>query len=313
MLFNFPSVQFLEKFGLQATFKMCGTILVFGSWIRYYTLALQVKGEENFWLVLIPQLLLACNQPFMGNGLSKLVTQWFGDDERTLATTLATFGKPFGSILGFMFGAFYVKNSDKYDHVAGKEHTVMFLRDSSIVVTLLILPLIMLFKDKPAEYPSKGAEDLEKQKTSYSFMSDLKLLWNNKNFCRFALSYMNTYSIYTCLTAIVSNLLTPYGYSPAEASMIGILFISFGLVAAFGVSIKVDKNKKYLMTYRIICFGTLVCSLAFLITLPLRNTLVICLNNLLFGIFLVPLTPIGYSFSVEMTFPVSAVMSIGII
>ena len=199
------------------------------------------------------------------------------------------------------------------DHAAGKEHVLAFLWQSSIVVTLLVLPLLLLFKDKPEEYPSKGAEDLEKHKTSYSFMSDMKLLWNNKNFCRFALSYMNTYSIYTSLTAITSNLLSPYGYTPSQASMTGILFICFGLVGAFAVSIKVDKSKKYLLTYRIIVIGTLVCSLAFLITLPMGNVLALYLNNLFFGMFLVPLTPIGYSFSVEMTYPVSEAMSIGII
>lgn len=107
--FNFPAVQFLEKFGLRTTFKTCGTVVVLGSWLRYFTLAVQEKGKEKFIYALGPQLLLACNQPFMINGVSKLVTKWFGDDERALATTLATFGKPFGCILGFVYGALYVK------------------------------------------------------------------------------------------------------------------------------------------------------------------------------------------------------------
>ena len=141
----------------------------------------------------------------------------------------------------------------------------------------------------------------------------MKLLWKNKNFCRFAVSYMNTYSIYTGLSAIVSNLLSPYGYTPSEVSKAGILFICTGLVGAFAVSIKVDKSKKYLLTYQMIVIGTLISSLAFHITLPLGNVYMLYLNNAFFGICLVPLTPIGYSFAAEMTHPVSKALTVGIL
>ena len=52
--FSFPAVTFLEKFGLQITFKMCGTIIVSGSWLRYLSLSVQEKGKEKLIYALGP-------------------------------------------------------------------------------------------------------------------------------------------------------------------------------------------------------------------------------------------------------------------
>lgn len=64
---------------------------------------------------------------------------------------------------------------------------------------------------------------------------------------------------------------------------------------------------------RIICFGTLANTIVIYFTLPTRNFLLFNANIATLGFFILPVIPVGYSFSIELTYPVSEVMSNGII
>lgn len=71
---------------------------------RYFALAL----TNNFYLLLASQTLIACCQPFLCNGVSKLASAWFGDSERGLATALGSLTTPIGCILGLVMGPLFV-------------------------------------------------------------------------------------------------------------------------------------------------------------------------------------------------------------
>ena len=116
VLFNFSSVQALEKLGSGITFKVCSFCLILGSWARYFTMAKQ----DNFVYILIPQGFMAIFQPAMSCGISKLATNWFGDDERALATNLGTLSNPAGILLGFILGSVFVSNGDDSNPEVGK-------------------------------------------------------------------------------------------------------------------------------------------------------------------------------------------------
>ena len=58
-------------------------------------------------------MVVAIANPFMCNGVSKLATNWFGDNERALATSIGSLANPMGCILGLSVGTFYVFDSDK--------------------------------------------------------------------------------------------------------------------------------------------------------------------------------------------------------
>ena len=75
----------------------------------------------------------------------------------------------------------------------------------------------------------------------------------------------------------------------------------------------IDKNKRFLFTYRVISVLGLCGAAGFLFSLPNKNIYVLLLNNVLFGAALVPVQPIGYSFSIELSHPVSEAMSNGVI
>lgn len=135
----------------------------------------------------------------------------------------------------------------------------------------------------------------------------------NRNFICMTISFTCLYSIYTGLGAIVDNLLDPFGYSALDSSIIGVTFIFCGLIGSFVTSVVMDKTKKYLTIFRVVSFGSLIITSGFYWTLPSGNMFILVPHVALIGAFIIPIIPLGYAFSVELTYPVSEVMSNGFI
>ena len=123
---------------------------------------------------------------------------------------------------------------------------------------------------------------------------------------------MLSFGYYTCLGAILNNLLTSFGYSSLQTSIMGVCFIFWGLVGSFVASGLLDKTKKYLFMLKVILVGTFVCTIGYCFSLPSKNFFLVCLNGSLSGLFTLPILPVAFNFSVELTHPVSEAMSNGI-
>jgi len=124
-------------------------------------------------------------------------------------------------------------------------------------------------------------------------------------------SFNMLYSVYTCLGAIVNNLVAPFGYTSKDSSIFGVAFILSGLISSAVVSGYLDKTNKYLKTMKVLCFGTLICSACMLITLPSKNVWLLTINISVVGIFILPIIPTCYNFGTELTYPVSEAMTNG--
>jgi FLVCR family feline leukemia virus subgroup C receptor-related protein len=121
------------------------------------------------------------------------------------------------------------------------------------------------------------------------------------------------YGVYTCLGAIINNLVTAYGFSSVDASMFGAIFIVSGLVGSFVISGFLDKYNAYIKILRIVCFSSLFWGSCLRFTLPLgpKYLIVSAINIGFAGFSIIPIIPVAYSFSVELTYPVSEAMSNG--
>ena len=181
---------------------------------------------------------------------------------------------------------------------------------SGCICISMCLPLLVFFEERPKYFPSKSAKFSSKQ--SFNFMKDLKLLVTNRNYILICINFSMLYGVYTCLGAIINNVTQPFGYTSADSSIFGGVFIFCGLGGSFVIAGYLDKSYKYLMVLRCVCFGTLILSTIFMYVLPLGNTLYSCINIALVGIVILPIIPLGYSFSIELTYPVSEAMSNGV-
>lgn len=127
------------------------------------------------------------------------------------------------------------------------------------------------------------------------------------------LSYCNIYGIYGALGALINNIVAPYHFTAYDSGLFGTTFILTGIVSSFIVSSTIDKTKRFLLAYRLLSFAGLIIWMTMYITLPLGKTFWLSLNLGLLGAALVPIVPLGFSFSVELTHPVSEPMSNGVL
>lgn len=136
-------------------------------------------------------------------------------------------------------------------------------------------------------------------------------LIQNKSYVLVVISFNFLYGIYTSIGAVVAELTSPYGYKPSDNSIFAATFVISGVIGSFIISIIMDKTGKYKLTLIITCLCSLFSiSLAFY-TLPSRNVALFTVNLILLGLSVLPIIPIGYSFSVEVTFPVPEALSNG--
>lgn len=108
------------------------------------------------------------------NAISKLVNNWFGDDERALATSIATLSMPIGCIIGLAMSPLFIFNSDREDKDAGKSHCMYFQLFSAIMITVETVWLLIFFRERPPQYPTKLSmiSDITRNTTKFSFKND---------------------------------------------------------------------------------------------------------------------------------------------
>ena len=159
-------------------------------------------------------------------------------------------------------------------------------------------------------FPSESAK--KQTRTEFEFWADAKALAKNKNFIIMVISYMNMYSVYSCLAGTINNIVEPYEYTTKDASLFGVLFIIFGLIGSFTVAKIIDKTSKFLFSFQACCILTLFSIAIMAATLPSKKVPLFAPNVSAMGLFLLPIIPLGYTFSIELTFPVSEAMSNGI-
>lgn len=96
-----------------------------------------------------------------------------------------------------------------------------------------------------------------------------------------------------------------------QSSIIGVLGIISGIVGSFILSVILDKYQKFLLCLRATCFGSFffICFIPF--TLPSGNFYLLCGNVMAVLFFTIAMIPVGFSFAIELTYPVSEALSNG--
>lgn len=229
--------------------------------------------------------------------------------QRALATSIGSLAVPFGCIVGMALGPFFVSKVDKVDRAHGREDLDFYMLVCAFTA-LFFSFWVIFYKEEPAHFPSSAAKSAKK-KSEFSLKDDMRLLLRNKNYILMTISFCMLYGVYTCLGAIINTLVSPYGFTSGDTSVFGATCIVSGLVGSFIVAALLDRYKKFLLTIRVLCLGSLLATSLVNYTLPSRNMWLLEVNIAFVGFFVLPIFPVGYSFSVELTYPVSEAMSNG--
>lgn len=97
--------------------------------------------------------------------------------QRALAISIGSLSTPIGSVVGLVLGPLFIVPEDKTNFQNAKKHLSSLMWCQALLVTVCSAPMIFLYKQRPEHYPSKSAEDLDKQgEEAYSLKTELRSL-----------------------------------------------------------------------------------------------------------------------------------------
>ena len=152
---------------------------------------------------------------------------------------MGSLATPFGAIVGIGLGPIFVPDDDKNDLAQAKSDIENMLWIMAIAATCSCMPLFLFFKKKPTHFPSKLAQMTKYE--SFNFLSEFIQLLQNKNYLFLSILFCCNFSVYSCLSAVVNSLISPYGYTGTDTAILGACLVLSGILGAFIYSHILDK------------------------------------------------------------------------
>ena len=247
--------------------------ILFGSTIMSIFAALRIY-DGPFWFLVACQTGIAVGQPFIINGISKLVADWFPAEQNALATGIGTLGMFIGMALAM--------------GLAVPLNTALQYRGSMLVYAAATLVSTLLFALFARE--NRGIRD----NATAEMTRDIRLLLKSGNLVRlFAISFL-ALGYFNGFTGWLEQILAPNGVGAEAAGNAGAFLIGGGILGAAiipAISDAVRKRKPFL----IIC-----CLLAGAFTWPLSRSgdgNLLYIYSALLGFFFLP----GYALLLSAT------------
>ena len=230
--------------------------------------------DDNFYMLVIGQTGIAIGQPYIINGISKLVSDWFDKEDVATATGIGTAGMLIGMALGM--GLTPVLNES-----LGFRNTMAVFAGISIALTALFYVL------------GKENNLVKSKAIAMSAMSEIKLLLTNKNLVVLLIVCFFALGVFNGLTTWLEPILKPNNVNAEEAGLIGAFMIVGGIVGSIIIPTLSDKLKVRKPFLALCCLAAMI-TIYPLCTMSSLNTLYL-LGGVL-GFFFLP----GYALLLSM-------------
>ena len=205
---------------------------------------------------------------------------------------------PLGSALSFGLNSYWFSN----ENVEFKGLFKTLLAAQCVMAIIAWVLFNIMIAEKPPTPPSAVATVPYE---ALDFGQSFRALGKNRNFLLLGISFALPFGSVLAIGALMSNLLAPFGYSPAELSTLALLMLGAGVVGAVLVGALIDRTGMYKSTSHVILFLTTVCGLMLVVTLKYFGD-----NENLFagwcqmlGFVSTGYIPLALSYGAELTFP----------
>lgn len=195
--------------------------------------------DSSFYILVIGQTGIAVGQPYIINGISKLVSDWFDKEETAMATGIGTAGMLIGMALGMGL-------TPALNESLGFSKNMMVFAVISILLTLIFI----LF--------GKENNLIKTKASASSAMSEIRSLLKSRNLvflfiiCFFALGVFNG------LTTWLEPILKPNGINAEDAGLVGAFLIVGGIVGSVIIPTVSDKLKVRKPFLALCCLAALI-------------------------------------------------------
>ena len=123
-----------------------------------------------------------------------------------------------------------------------------------------------------------------------------------------SVSFLTLDSICTAMSAFMASLNQPYNYSTFAKAAFGGIFIIFGVVGSFILSIFLDKTFRYKLVMVSISLVAIVSTALSVFSLSIGDAPIFWCQGSFQGFSTIPMTPIAFAFAVELTYPIPKAM-----
>lgn len=222
VVLSLPAGSMIDRKGYKFTVSLAAIVMAVFACVRIFT--------EKFAFLFIGQLGIAAAQPFVINGVSKLVADWFDEDQTAIATGLATLGMFLGMAIAMAL-------TPVLENAWGLRNTMVFFAGISIVSAVAFL---VLCKETRLAKPDMAA----------SSWGDIKALLSNRNIILLSIVSFLALGFFNGLTTLLEPILKPLGINAEDAGLVGGVLIIGGILGAAiipAISDKIGRRKPFLL------------------------------------------------------------------
>jgi MFS family permease len=209
-----PAGAFIDRWGYARVVSAGSVLMAVGAAVRIY--------DASFAVLLAGQVLVAAAQPFVVNGISKLVAEWFTGEEAAIATGLGTMGMFLGMAVGMAATPAIVE-------AAGLRAAMVVMFAISLIAALAFLAVAReraVSGDAPTVPGGFGPVLRDRRQIVLSLLSFLGL------------------GVFNALTTWLEPILGEHRVDPARAGMVGGVMIVGGIVGAVVFPLLSDKIER---------------------------------------------------------------------
>ncbi|BBD73448.1 hypothetical protein HS1genome_1837 [Sulfodiicoccus acidiphilus] len=267
--FSVPAGLLTDARGFKAAVTLGASVMAFFSVLR-------ILAGRDFFLLLAFQSAAGVGQPFVYAVISKLVTQWFPQGERGLATGLATIGQFAGLIAALVVTPLLVPTANFV------EFQRMLALYGAVAVAGAVL-FVLLAKERPSPEEEESVD-----------LAELRKLLGSRSFLKLGALFFIGVGFFTGLLTWIESALVPRGIPVTESGTVAAAILVGGIVGSVVIPSLSDKVRRrkpfFLINFGVSAVALTVISLSYSLPVLLASSLVL-------GFFLISSLPIGLDYS----------------
>ena len=235
------------------------------------------------------QILIGLAQPFVLSAPTRYSDIWFTPSGRVSATAIASLANPFGGALGQLINPFLATKASDIPNMT------LYV---AIISTVASIPSFFIPSRPPTPVSPSSTHNAP------GLRETIRLLHNNPTFYLLFLPFAVYVGFFNSLSSLLTQILTPYGFSETESGIAGAVLILVGLVSAAVTSPLMDRTKAYLPFIKTAVPLIALCYLAFIWAPGTRSLAAPFVILAILGAASFSLVPVALEWLVEVTWPV---------
>ena len=309
-------IYVMERFGLRSCILGGALANLACCWVRYGGSRI---GDDNlparYAVVLFGQILAALGQPLLLNSPPRIANDWFPPSERDYAMFVATMANVIGNGLGAIIPAYQVEGPWDIPN--------MLLWQAVASTGIVLLTLAFFRTSRPPTPPAADVAAQIAARSSVDTQSVLATLeqmgrdaWSalqNRTFLLLLATFSLEIGVSWAFLAVVGQMVMPCGYDYEVVGAASAALLFAGVLGSAVVAVALAYSKNYVVMQKgVVVLASAACVWCLGANKPGDQGNVIA-SWLVFGALSTPLIPITLEHAAEVTYPVPADVSAGLL